>query len=846
MPPASDFDRARYRRDVLEPARKRGNIPPPDLIIRYAVSPGMERDAAAFAARVAEVVKYWRGLQQQIVFKPLAVALLAAHARLKDAGQLSYAHFARQQGAERAEALSKLEATVKDIAATTPAVLRSTLSLLYDECGGILSEEAIQGQFTAHQVAVVDQVWTLPTRPSRLSGLAGRLDTLDLRLAAEAVFGTDAVRAGFRLHHGFRMASGARLTRDLLAEKKKSLAQRPHDDRKTAHEEVLQTLQQCSERGELDALLLWQLIDVLQPRVTEGLPNRSIVTLACGLGLDQSEAAELVLTLTQQRSAGRGVNVTSLKRQVDEAERAGDTEEAAALLMELIAKSSDGDGSLRSRLRSLPPPPPARVVATPHGSTVRVEWRPGPARADQIRYRVVRCSGAPAALPSAGLVVADTDGLSVTDGEPPNGVRLHYTVFGTRGADIWSAGTSAPEVLMLSEVASCRLEIEDDAVLGSWQVAPGTADVVVTRAEGAPPPATGGQRVAASRASFHDTGLHRGTRYYYRIRAVYVSGAGERWTTPGIVHWATPETALDTVRDLRLELLPAGDPGVMLSWRTAETGIVRIYRGNSPPPRPPGASIGLDELAGYGRPVPGLVVSGAEGESRLRARLVNGRSCFTAITVGAERAVVGETATAAVMSPVSDLRARRDGDTIWLHWTWAEGCHVCRVEWPDDPGQSRAAVECGWRRFHDDGGFKITVGPQAVTVSVRSIHRDATGEIASVPAQVSVLGRDVTVRYAFRRKTWWAPWRRDRLVLRTDRECQLPPLTVVHKAGRIMPLRAEQGTLIFRLPSTNLSPARPLSVQIPVPGCRGPDWLVCFFSGDPPGDISLVPAESRR
>jgi hypothetical protein len=844
MPPASEFDKARYRRDVLEPARKRGNTAPPDLMTRYAVSADMERDAEAFAARVAEVVRYWRTLQQQIVFKPLAVALLAAHASLKDGGQLRYAHFARQRGAERDQAESRLKATVKDIAATTPAVLRSRLVWLHDEYGGMLSEKAIESQFAAQQVSIVDQAWSLPPRPSHLSGLAARLDTLDVRLAAEAVFGTDPVRAGFRLRHGFRLTSGDRITRDLLAEKKKSLAQRPHDDRKTAHEEVLQALQQSAERGELDAFLLWQLIDVLQPQLTEGLPNRSIVKLASSLGLDRAEAAELVLTMAQQRAEGPGTDVASLKR-VDEAEQAGDTEEAAALLTELIARSSDGDGGLRARLRSLPPPPPAQVLATPHGGTVRLEWRPGPARADQIRYRAVRCARAPAGSPSAGLVVAETDGLSATDGEPLNGVRLYYTVFGTRGAGIWSAGASASEVLILPEVAGCELDVQDDAILGSWRVAPGTVDVVVTRAVGSPPPASGGHQIAASLASFHDTGLQGGTRYYYRISAVYVSDNGERWTTPGIVRWATPETALDMVQDLHLEL-PADNTGVLLSWRTAEAGTVRIYRRDSLPPRPPGASIEFEELASYGRPVPGRVVSDAEGESRLRARLINGRSCFTAITVGAERAVVGGTATVAVMSQVSDLRARRDGDKIWLNWTWAEGCHVCQVEWSDDPGQSRPAVECGRRRFHDDGGFEIMAGPQPVTVRVRSLHRDASGEIASVPTQVSVPGRDVMVCYAFRRKSRWTPWRRGRLVLRTDRECRLPSLTVVHKAGRIMPLRAEQGTPIFRLPSTDLSPGRPLSVPIPAPACRGPDWLVCFFSGDPPGGISLVPAGNGR
>ena len=845
MPPASEFDQARYRRDVLEPARKSG-VPPPDLMTRYAVSASMERSPAAFDTRIAEVVRYWRGLQQQIVFKPLAVALLAAHATLKDEGRLSYPSFARQRAGRRQQAQSALTTTVRQIAASTQAVPRSTLSLLCGECGGLLSEEAIQGEFARHQVAIVDQGWPLPPRPSRLPGLAARLDTLDLRLAAEAVFGTEAVRAGFHLRPGFRLASGARLTRDLLAEKKKSLALRPHDDRKTAQEDVLQVLQQSTDRGELDALLLWQLIDILQPRVAEGLPNRSVADLAAGLGLDRAEAAELVLTLVQQRPDGRGANPASLTQQLAEAERAGDTEEAAALLTELIARAGDGDGTLRARLRSLPPPPPARVVAAAQGSTVRLEWRPGPARTDQIRYRVVRRPGSPAGSPSAGVVVADTDGLSAADARPPNGVRLRYTVFGTRGAGVWSAGTSAAEVLILPEVTGCRLDAGEDTVSGSWQVAPGTAGVEVTRAEGEPPGAAGGLAIAASLTAFHDGGLRSGTRYYYRVRAVYVSDAGERWITPGIICRATPESRLEAVQDLRAELFPAEDPGVALSWRATGAGTVRVYRSGGPPPPRPGAPIGLAGLAAYGQPVPGRAERGTAGETRLRARLVNGRSWFTAITVGAERAMVGRTATVSVMSPVRDLRARRHDDTIRLHWTWAEGCHVCVVEWPAGPGRPRPAVECGRRRFHDDGGFDITAGPQPLTVSVRSLYRDASGEIASVPAEVSVPGRDVTVRYAFRRKTRWAPWRRDRLVLRADRECALPPLAVVHKAGRIMPQRAEQGTLIAELPGTNLSPARPLSVPVPAPARRGPDWLVCFFAGDPPGDISLIPAENRR
>jgi uncharacterized protein YegP (UPF0339 family) len=254
--------------------------------------------------------------------------------------------------------------------------------------------------------------------------------------------------------------------------------------------------------------------------------------------------AQAVLRVTQ-RSADRGADAAALRRQVNEAEQAGDTEEAAALLAELIDRHGDGDGSLESRLRSLPPPPPAHVLATPQEDTVRVEWQAAPTQVRHVRYRVVRCSGRPAGSPSAGLTVAETADLSAVDRAAPNGVRLYYTVFATRGADAWSAGTSAAEVLRLPEVTDFRLEAQPDAIAGSWRVALGSTDVVVIRTEGSPPDSAGGHQVPAGLAGFLDTGLQRGTRYYYRACAVYVNDAGERWQTPGVVGWATPETPLD-------------------------------------------------------------------------------------------------------------------------------------------------------------------------------------------------------------------------------------------------------------------------------------------------------------
>jgi len=235
------------------------------------------------------------------------------------------------------------------------------------------------------------------------------------------------------------------------------------------------------------------------------------------------------------------------------------------------------------------------------------------------------------------------------------------------------------------------------------------------------------REIPASLAGFHDPETRPGIRYYYRIRAVYVSGAGERRVTEGVGRWATPEEPLGVVRDLRAEVLPGPELDVLLSWGTIQTGTVAIYRSDRPSPWTQGTYISLEELAGYGRPVPGQPGPGGPGESRLRVRPPNGRSYFCAITVGASRAMIGAAVPVALMRAVTGLRAARNGDRLRLDWQWAEDCYVCQVLWraEGEPAGAAPPVECGSRRFEDDGGFVMGVGPQPGIASVRSVHRDA-------------------------------------------------------------------------------------------------------------------------
>jgi hypothetical protein len=287
-----------------------------------------------------------------------------------------------------------------------------------------------------------------------------------------------------------------------------------------------------------------------------------------------------------------------------------------------------------------------------------------------------------------------------------------------------------------------------------------------------------------------------------------------------------------------------------------------IYRHHLPPPWPPGTLIRLDELSHHGRPIAGAVELGADRENRITTHPQPGRSYFTAITVGIRRGLVGSTASFSFVSPIEELRTRRYEDRVRLRWNWPEGTQVCRVQWWPEPDseptgkptaqQAAQQADCGRRRYHDDGGFEIPVDFRPTVVSVCALRRDAQGEIASPPVKVTVPGRDATVRYAFRGRDWWAPWLRSRLILTADRSCRVPPLIVVRSPDRVMPLRAESGTAILRLPGLNLRSGKPFSVPIPEPAGRDRAWLGCFVAADDDttdtddtAGIALIRADGR-
>jgi hypothetical protein len=601
------FDAEAYRRDVVDPARKRGGIPA-DPFERYGMDDrGPPPGAELFGEHVKAVVKYWRALKLKKTYAAVADALLAAHAELDRAGEVTPEAFARRRTDVRRAATEALDRKIEALAVATPCIGPAAFERLLAGTAGVLDEHAVRASLRRHNLDVLDHKWDVPVEPPshQARALRAPLDVLGLRLSVDVLFGADAVRSGFHLRDGFMLAHGReRVTEEKITEVRQARARNVHDERRTAAENILSIISAAlREPGLLDATVTWEVAEALRADVEAGLPARLIADQAAELGLVRTEANQFAATLAETASApaaGRAriretydalasghlraaqqlvaalpdeadradvarhveaalARLAGLVREADRAQAAGDAEQAADLLARACDLARD-DEDLAQRLRVIPPPPPVSVHAAPDGHAASVRWEPSPARVGEVRYQVVRSIGRTAATPGAGEVVAARTGANtVVDTSPPVGETVYYTVFASREEGIWSGGAAGNQLVLLPDVDDFVLVADEASVTGSWRAHPGAADITVTRtAHGR----TGGhiQLSSVTPTGFSDSDVRSGTTYDYTVRVVYRARDGARRTSKGVVAAVRPQAPPSVVGDLVVEHLDDQPP----------------------------------------------------------------------------------------------------------------------------------------------------------------------------------------------------------------------------------------------------------------------------------------------
>lgn len=873
------WDREQYRQEVLEPARRSGNVPPADLYVRYGL-PANIADPAAFDAQVAAVLAFWHELAGKRMYEHLAGKLITAHAELVRTGPLTLAKFAEHYAQAHRQQLDRLDRLASAEAGAATHVGLATVTRLRSALGGSVTDAEVAAALTKAGVQVVEQFPALPATPHpKYAALAQYVQALSWQLSPEVVFG-DGVRAGFRVLGGFQLADGRRLDEAVLAAASSRVDALPHSDpAKTPTKNVLTVLSGAARAGELDALLLSEVVEWLRKFADQGFVQRAISTQAGELGLAGDEAGLVAAALlsrdsvetvrqlaTADLAAGRLRNaqrlvsglptddplrkrvaeldagVAELIKRADHELSQGHTERAAQLLAEATGMASD-DTRLAERLATLPPPPPGTATARVEQGRLVVSWAASPALAGRLHYRVLRGQGQPPSLPTEGVVVVpQTEQQEVTDLQAPLGARLCYSVFAGRGSGTWSPPAVTTPVRYAPDVTDVSFAVAETAVTASWLAHPRADRVLVVRTEGRPPHGPDdGTVVEASRAGFTDTGLRTGAEYFYRIAVTYRTPDGARQSA-GIIRRAVPEPEPEAVTDLTAAVLdgvpaPEGSPPMIEArWTPPRYGQVRLVLADGRPRWAAGTRLAredasrLRELAGVPRP-------GADGRHALRLHLPYGQHHLLALTTAADTVLVGSSTQIRLAEPVRGLTAVRMHDAVRLGWEWPDSDATdAEVRWPGGLHQ------CSRRAYEDEGGVTVTVGPAETRVEVRPVYALPPGRHTGPAAHILVPGRGVRVDYRIRRASWRRP--RERIIeLVAEQETQLPALVAIRSTGRYPPGDPADGDPVVRVAPQPIDPGQP--VTITVPAGRGPAWLACFVDPDGPDqdgrDVVLCP-----
>jgi hypothetical protein len=858
------WDSKRYQQEVLVPARKAGE-PPGDLFVLYGFGDRLPGSKDAFDQQVATVVVLWNAQRSKPGWGPFIEKLQTRHAALKKAGELTPEAFTAIRKREKEEAERIVSDLVKQLNATH--ISADTVSSLRKAAGGSADEDQIRRALASANIAVLSKLPDLPaSEPSGYAAISTEVRALRKNLAAEIVFGDQAIRAGsgFRVLDGFRLADGRKVDEQALNALSAKAEKMPFPDPgKAPTNRLVTALKKARTSGTLDKLLLWEVIAPLRDQAKSGVfGQKAIAAQGIRLGLDRNEAgiiaAALVssglgtgrsrqveedLTAGRLREAQRNAalvdedelrakveaavaKVADLVAKAESEQAAGRTEQAARLLAEAAGLAKD-DEELPQRLAAIAPPAPRDCVAVIEGGKIVVTWQPGAgqASAGEIGYQVTRGTDRTPSSPAQGIPVGGRTGeLHATDTDPPAGVDIRYAVFAGRGGPQWSAAGPTATVVYAPEVTDVKLQASSDAVTASWRAPKGATQVKVTRE------ASGRKaQVTADLTGFSDTGLTPGVECVYQITAVYRSADGVVRTSAGIIKQATPVPDPLPVLALTLQGSP---PVVEAVWAPPKFGRVELLIGARQPTWKLGAEPGDAELKEFGRPLPGAPRRAGD-KYVMTVETPSGRHYLLAVTRSGHRAVVGAWTELNLATPVTKLVAERLGDQARLSWAWPQGAVEAIVTWPG--GERR----CTFRQYHTEGGFAIPVGSDEATVTVRAVHPDQHSELIAAPAKATVPGQKARVSYHWLKA---GPLQSSRrlLQLTTDRPCELPELVVVQSTAKFPPDEATQGVEIVRLPPVAITPGHPVKLPVDLPR-KASGFLACFIADKSDGGPLLFP-----
>jgi hypothetical protein len=881
------FDPGRYEQDVLKPLRRQQGKLHNDLLVLYAIEPGMSREA------LNEHLRKLRMLWNQKAGGRTGLAqvcqrLLSADEELKRSpgADLTDPAWWREQVRRRDQELKPAyEQLVADLRSTyghATLITRDQLNLVA-ESRPDLGTERVTRAAAEVGLRVIDAV-ELPgdsgIDPTTYRTLQQDLARAGVRTVVELLH-SDLTKP-FAIVKQFSVAGEPQRRLDLptvraRAEQAEAVADSPAA---RATKSALGILRTGNSKGaDLRVIALCHIVDQLRFERRQGLGEALLVSKATDLGLLRDEAALLVASLPpgdDTAAPARGLfqiqellNDGSLgaaraalaalhvddqdhakaKSLVDTAQAELDRllagaakaveerreEEAERLLDQAGRIDSEDEGLDRLRQR-VPPAPPRDVTAVAAGSVVRLAWQAPLSRAAEVRYRVLRTEGRAPVHDQDGELVAECAATHAEDARAPVAHNLRYAVFAEVPGRIASRPAASAALVLLPPVTDVDLRAGLDRVTGNWQAHSRATEILVRRTTGRPPTRPGeGTAVAVQGTTFIDQNVTEGVEHFYAIAAKYRDPSGSEHTSSWTVVSAVPRGAARPVDDLSVQPITTGDSTrVLISWTGA--GDVRIRRAEQPPRWRHGEAVPERDLAGYGQEVAGRRRV-SDGRTTLEADVPHGQYIYSPFAIGGTGAVLGTSVTLGLTEPVSDLRARRAADRVTLTWAWPDGVGMAEVVWTT-PEHGRI-VRRVTRAKYDESGCPLEVGPGGGTAQVRAIAVGPHGTAVSPEVTATVDGLPARLSYTIARPPGRRGWfTRQRVVtLTVDRECPGLVVVFVVAPGSVLPMRPDQGEVLHRHEFEAGATSQVIEVELPE-RLRKPYWMRCFV--EQPAGISVA------
>ncbi len=487
----------------------------------------------------------------------------------------------------------------------------------------------------------------------------------------------------------------------------------------------------------------------------------------------------------------------------------------------------DFEPALRA-LDELPPPAPGGLSARLSAGSVQLTWNPVKA-VGKLKYVVVRKQAGPPASQTDGELRAEVETANYLDRDLPGGRPWFYSVFAKR-AGVCSAAVQSKPILRLLDPKDIRIDPGENQITLSWTLPEGCRTVEVWREQNRAPMTAGqGRLMTGSGNSFQDSDVRNGSTYGYLLCACYNDPCNQSQIlrSSGVALTATPIERPSLVEDLRYT---RQGRAVSLRWNQPQRGRVQIRRTTSLAQVTPGQLISLDQAQRCGEPVPGLGELGGIVELQSGGTLF-----FVPLTVVQQSALIGVPVAVTMLDGVSDLKPNRSGNHVQLTWNWPAGAKEVLICWRPDRfpnnGQDAEGKEVVTLDAYRVDGYWTHRGTRQGTPKAHYftvfVQDPVTRTLSEGVSVMESSGVEVAISYCVvaQRRLWKGPLQQAWIELSATQNHTLPPLAIVLKEEK-MPLSAEDGVVLVRLPKLELQPGK---TRVDLPLNRGKGYVKLFF-----------------